>query len=73
MERKKSDIYRITDCPIPTSLRNHHEGLDALLNLMGHQGLKLYRTDNETTIGGEDGLIERSDVVLIKGECSMEI
>jgi hypothetical protein len=66
MERKKSDIYRITDCPISTGLGNHHEGLDALLNLMGNHGLKLHRTDKDTDIGGKDGLIDRSDVVLIK-------
>jgi len=30
----KSDIYRGTDCPIPTDKGNYHEGLDALLSLM---------------------------------------
>jgi len=66
MGRDKSDIYRVTDCPIPSGLGNHHEGLDALLNLMGKHGVKLHRTDEETEIGGKNGLIDKSDVVLIK-------
>jgi len=62
----RSDVYRVTDCPVPTGLSNHHEGLDALLNLIGSHGLKLYLCDEETDLGGKDGLIDRSDVVLIK-------
>ena len=66
MERNKSSIYRVTNCPVPTGLSNYHEGLDALLNLMENYGLKLYRTDKDTDLGGRDGLIDKSDVVLIK-------
>ncbi|MCJ7632889.1 DUF362 domain-containing protein [Candidatus Bathyarchaeota archaeon] len=66
MSSDKSDIFRITDCPIPAGSMNHHEGLDALLRLMGSRGLKLLRTRKETDIGGEDGLIDKSDIVLIK-------
>ena len=66
MVRNKSDIYRITNCPIPTGLGNRHEGLDALLSLMGNHGLKLYRTDKDVDIGGPEGFIDKSDVVLIK-------
>jgi len=66
MERDRSDIYRVTNCPVPKGSGNHHEGLDALLSLMGKHGLKLYRTDQETTLGGPGGLIEKSDVVLVK-------
>ena len=64
--KRGSDVYRVADCPVPTGLTNHHDGLDALLNLMGNHGLKLFRTAEETSLGGEDGLISRSDVVLIK-------
>jgi len=66
MEENKSNIYRVTDCPTPTGLEDHHEGLDALLSLMGRHGLKLYQTDEGTNLGGPEGLIDRSDVVLIK-------
>jgi len=61
-----SDIYRVTNCPIPTGSGNHHEGVDALLSLMGSHGLKFHRTDKDTNIGGPNGLIDESDVVLIK-------
>jgi uncharacterized protein (DUF362 family) len=66
MSGNKSDIYRIIACPTPTGFGNHHEGLDALLRLMGRHGLKLVKTRIETDIGGKDGLIDKSDVVLIK-------
>jgi len=66
MKRNKSDVYRITDCPIPTGLGNHHEGLDTLLSLMADCGLKFYRTGEDANLGGKDGLIDKSDVVLIK-------
>lgn len=66
MEGKGSSIYRVTGCPIPTCFQNHHEGLDALLSLIGGHGLKIYRSDEETGLGGPEGLIEKSDVVLIK-------
>jgi len=66
MRPQKSSIFRITDCPTPKGLRNHHEGMDALLDLMGRHGLKFYRTEEDSDIGGPDGLIEASDVVLVK-------
>ena len=59
MSSNKSDIYRITDCPIPAGLVNHHEGLDSLLKLMGSHGLKLFKTKKEADIGGKDGLIDK--------------
>jgi hypothetical protein len=62
----KSNIFRVTDCPIPSGLENTHDGVDALLNLMGNYGVRLYRTNNNAKIGGNDGLIDKSDVVLVK-------
>ena len=61
-----SDIYRVTDCPIPTGEGNYHEGLDALLSLMSDNGLKFYQTHGVSDIGGIDGCIHKEDVVLIK-------
>jgi hypothetical protein len=66
VERNKSDIYRVTDCPIPKGLGSHHEGFDAFLSLMAKHSLKLYRTNRETDLGDRDGLLDKSDVVLIK-------
>jgi hypothetical protein len=45
---------------------NYHEGVDALLHLMGIHDLKFYRSSNETALSGPLGLIEPDDVVLIK-------
>jgi uncharacterized protein (DUF362 family) len=66
MEIDKSNIFRVTDCPTPTGSSNHHEGLDALLGLMGDNGLSLYRTERKTELGGIDGFIGNTDLVLIK-------
>jgi uncharacterized protein (DUF362 family) len=66
MKSEKSFIFRVTDCPVPKGLGNHHEGLDMLLDQMGRHGLKLYKTRDEADIGGPEGLIEESDVVLVK-------
>jgi hypothetical protein len=45
---------------------NYHEGVDALLHLMGTRDLKFYRSSKETDLSGPLGLIEPDDVVLIK-------
>ena len=62
----RSDIFRVIDCPVPTGRENHHEGMDALFDLMGSHGLKLFRTGEETVLGGKEGWIDESDVVIIK-------
>jgi hypothetical protein len=45
---------------------NDHVGVDALLRLMGDNGLKFYRSSQETALSGSSGMIESNDVVLIK-------
>jgi hypothetical protein len=45
---------------------NSHVGVDSLLQLMGQRGLKFYRSSQETTTSGPSGMIEPTDVVLIK-------
>jgi len=45
---------------------HYHVGLDSLLHLMGDQGLKFYRSSQETALSGPSGMIEAQDVVLIK-------
>ena len=67
-----SSIYYVKNCPIPggggyiPSEGNRHEGLDALLELMGNNGVKLYKTEQRLPLGGREGLISRDDVVLVK-------
>ncbi|GAG25447.1 unnamed protein product, partial [marine sediment metagenome] len=62
----KSEIFQVTDCPVPRGEGNHHEGVDALLKLMADHGLKFYASNGDTGLGGPEGLIEASDVVLVK-------
>jgi uncharacterized protein (DUF362 family) len=45
---------------------NDHVGVDALLLLMGDNGLKFYRSSQETALSGSSGMIATNDVVLIK-------
>jgi uncharacterized protein (DUF362 family) len=45
---------------------NHHGGVDALLDLMGRNGLKFYRTASVNVESGANGLIAANDVVLLK-------
>ncbi len=65
-----SPLFWIKDIPIqpfyPAEDSNDHAGLDALLELMGENGLKFYRSLQETSLSGPSGMIERDDVVLIK-------
>jgi uncharacterized protein (DUF362 family) len=66
MKSNKSEIFSVTDCPIPSGKGNHHEGVDSLLTLMGQHGVEFYRTERGSEIGGPDGLIGEGDVVLVK-------
>jgi uncharacterized protein (DUF362 family) len=64
-----SPLFWIQDIPVqPFSPENpnHHAGIDALLQLMGENGLKFYRSVQEATLSGPSGMIEPDDVVLIK-------
>ena len=45
---------------------NHHLGVDALIRLMGENGLKFYRSAQSGVDRGPDGLIAPEDVVLLK-------
>jgi hypothetical protein len=45
---------------------NYHAGVENLLHLMGNNGLKFYRSSQETSVSGPSGMIEPNDVVLIK-------
>ncbi len=50
----------------PEESDNHHAGVDALLQLMGENGLKFYRSLEETDVSGPSGMIQSDDVVLVK-------
>lgn len=66
----KSHLYWVNEIPdLPFtngSHPNYHAGVEALLSLMGTNGLKFYRSASSSTLAGPDGLIASDDVVLIK-------
>lgn len=62
----RSTVYRVTGFPAPTWATEYHEGLDALLELVGGGRHKFYRTDDVSPLGGPGGLLASDDVVLIK-------
>ena len=60
-------LFRISQIPDQAiTSGNHHSGVDALLDLMGRNGLKFYRTATVNVESGANGLIAADDVVLIK-------
>jgi len=60
-------VKSIPDLPFYGGGRgNYHIGVDALLNLMGSRGLKFYRSQEQSFLGGPNGLLGPEDVVLIK-------
>jgi uncharacterized protein (DUF362 family) len=66
----KSQLYWVNGIPdqpfADLSHPNYHAGVEALLKLMGTNGLKFYRTAATSTLGGPTGLIASNDIVLIK-------
>jgi hypothetical protein len=61
----RSRIFHVTDCPAGLD-GDRFRGLDNLLVLMGRHGFKFYRSPASSRLAGPDGMIARSDVVLIK-------
>ena len=45
---------------------NYHAGIESILHTMGRSGLKFYRSSATTITAGPSGLIDTTDVVLIK-------
>ncbi len=65
---EKSKVFRVDQCPVHDG-QLRHVGIDRLLGLMADNGLKFYRTSRPHPWGGPQGIIERSDVVLLKVNC----
>jgi uncharacterized protein (DUF362 family) len=64
----KAQIYQITDCPEHDD-QFRHQGLDALLDLIGANGIKLYQSGALHPWSGNKGIVAPNDVVLIKVNC----
>jgi len=66
-----SPLFWVKNIPLqpfyPGEDDNHHAGVDALFQLMGENGLKFYRSLDETSpLSGPSGMIQSNDIVLIK-------
>jgi hypothetical protein len=61
-----NELFWVTDIPEKMENGNYHSGIDGLLNLMGNNGLKFYRSSDESNESGPLGMIASNDVVLIK-------
>ena len=77
----QSVVFRVDGSPTPTwrpassanaDWRASHPGVDALLDLMGEHGLKLYRSDRDSLRSGPNGMIGSEDVVLVKVSAQWE-
>ena len=63
-----SAVFRVEECPIHDG-ELRHVGVDAMLHLLGSNGVKLYRSDVPHPWAGPEGIIEADDVVLVKVNC----
>lgn len=61
----RASVYHVSNCP-EDPVGDAFPGLDAVLGLMGTNGLKLHRSAISGPTSGPDGLIGADDVVLIK-------
>ncbi len=61
----RAQLYHVTDCP-QNPVGDRFVGLDDLLKLMGRNGLKFYRSPDESLLAGPDGIIAADDVVVVK-------
>ena len=63
----RNPLFRVTGIPEGAfTTGNRHAGVDTLIDLMGQNGLKFYRTSLGGSANGANGLIAADDVVLIK-------
>ncbi len=62
-----SSLFRVSQIQDnAVGVDNHHQGVDALIRLMGENGLKFFRSSLSGSNRGPNGLIAAGDVVLLK-------
>ena len=61
----RAQLYHVTDCP-QDPVEDRFIGLDNLLRLMGHEGLKFYQSPNESFLARPGGIVASDDLVVIK-------
>jgi hypothetical protein len=61
----RAQIYHVTDCP-QEPVGDRFLGLENLLQLMGREGLKFYRSQTAGPLSGPEGIVAADDVVVLK-------
>ena len=61
----RAQLFQVIDCP-HEPLGDRFVGLDNVIMLMGHEGLKFYKSATVSLTAGPDGIIASDDVVIIK-------
>ena len=61
----RAQLYHAAGCP-QDPIGDRFPGLDGLMELLGVNGLKIYRSPTPGLLSGPDGIIAADDVVLIK-------
>jgi hypothetical protein len=61
----RAKLYHMVDCP-QDPVGDRFPGFDSLVTLMGHEGLKFYKSATITMESGPEGLIAADDVIAIK-------
>ncbi len=65
---EKSQLFCVENCPVHDG-HYRHVGMDALIDVLAMNGLKLFRTNKSHRWGSPQGVIDVNDVVLIKVNC----
>ena len=61
----RAQLFHVENCP-QDSVADRFPGLEALVRLMGGQGLKFHDSPSPTPISGPGGIVAADDVILIK-------
>ena len=61
----RAQLYHAAGCP-QDPIGDRFPGLDGLMELLGVNGLKIYRSPTPGLLSGPDGIVASDDVVLIK-------
>ncbi len=61
----RTRVFHVTNCAHERD-GDRFPGLDNLLDLMGRNGLKFYRSATTSRLGGPDGIVGTTDVVVVK-------
>lgn len=60
-----SQVFHVTDCPHERD-GDRFPGLDNLIDLMGRNGLKFYRSETLSRLSGPEGIVGPADVIVVK-------